>query len=748
MMDINGSERLKFGSYETDLHTRELWKHGTRVKLVGQPFEILALLVRRPGQLVTRDELREQLWPGDTFVDFNHGLNAAVNKLRDALCDSADDPKYIETLPRRGYRLIAAVESSIARSAMSGARSDSGSDLARVLSPIAVQTPAVSLEDSNASTDLSSPTKYDLETGSRRTFVQRMWVRYAAYGIVAVIVLGLMIGWKHLHAAYDEKKAQEGAAPSTLAQLTALSDRTTDAAFSPDGTRVAFRRDSFVPGDSGIWIKPIGRDELIQVTKGSGDGNPVWSPDAKSVAFSRVSDKTRTIFEVSVAGGDVHALNASSFVPGHEEIDWSPDGRTIAFAEKGSQGVSAIHLLSLLDRSVRQVTAPSATDEDWGPAFSPDGSQIAFVRSQSIVVMPTEGGEVRRLTEEPARVVGSPAWSPDGSSIIFAASTRGLDGLWRVSAAGGTPAPIPEAGNMVWNPAVSRRGFRLAFELASSARSIDQLDLYPSGQKARTLITAVSGENAGPQLSPDGKRLVFQSDRTGGLDIWVSDWSGQNPIQLTAIGTAGAPRWSPDGKEILFDVGLARDWREPRAIFVVGADGGIARPLLQDTFSNPVPSWSHDGKWIYFASNRSGDWQIWKMLRSGGSPIQLTKQGGFSSIESPDGDYLYYTKHNNESPAIWKVPVAGGDEVPIFPGIAPIDWGAWAVTENGILFANWGGNRIPLVSFYDFRTQGVKQIAVLNKAPFWLTAGHDGRSVIVDQPGQEDSHIMLLENFR
>ena len=101
-MEINDPARLRFGAYEADLHTHELWKHGTRIKLVGQPFEILAVLIKRPGQLVTRDELRAQLWPGDTFVDFNHGLNAAVNKLRDALCDSADDPSTSKPCPGVG----------------------------------------------------------------------------------------------------------------------------------------------------------------------------------------------------------------------------------------------------------------------------------------------------------------------------------------------------------------------------------------------------------------------------------------------------------------------------------------------------------------------------------------------------------------------------------------------------------------------------------------------------------------------
>jgi DNA-binding winged helix-turn-helix (wHTH) protein len=93
----NGSDRARFGPFEVDLHTHELWKYGTRIRLVGQPFEILALLLSKPGELVTREELRGRLWPGDTFVDFNHGLNAAVNKLREALSDSAESPRYIET---------------------------------------------------------------------------------------------------------------------------------------------------------------------------------------------------------------------------------------------------------------------------------------------------------------------------------------------------------------------------------------------------------------------------------------------------------------------------------------------------------------------------------------------------------------------------------------------------------------------------------------------------------------------------
>src|SRR5215470_12006398 len=104
------TNRVQFGPFVVDLHTHEIRKDGARIRLIGQPFDILSVLLSKPAELVTREELRMRLWPGDTYVDFDHGLNAAVNKLRDALCDSADSPRFIETLPRRGYRFIAAVE--------------------------------------------------------------------------------------------------------------------------------------------------------------------------------------------------------------------------------------------------------------------------------------------------------------------------------------------------------------------------------------------------------------------------------------------------------------------------------------------------------------------------------------------------------------------------------------------------------------------------------------------------------------
>src|SRR6202035_2960237 len=116
------AQRLKFGDFEFDQRSGELWRSGDRVVLPNQPFRILAILIDRAGTLVTRDELRRELWPGDTFVDFEHSLNAGVRRLREAIGDSASAPRFIETIPQRGYRFVAVVDAASAMPSNEGDR--------------------------------------------------------------------------------------------------------------------------------------------------------------------------------------------------------------------------------------------------------------------------------------------------------------------------------------------------------------------------------------------------------------------------------------------------------------------------------------------------------------------------------------------------------------------------------------------------------------------------------------------------
>ncbi len=229
-MTRNGSDRARFGPFEVDLHTLELWKFGTRLKVVGQPFEILAVLLNKPGELVTREELRARWWPGDTFVDFNHGLNAAVNKLREALSDSAENPRYVETLPRRGYRFIAAIEWIAPRPTIPAAPAEN------LAAPVPVEVSATSRTD--FAIEVAAPANADAPA---RSTVARYLM---GAGVLFSVLLVAALLFKRSYGD-GAGSATRGTVEHTR-PLLAISDTETPA-FSPDGNSVAFFREHSQP---------------------------------------------------------------------------------------------------------------------------------------------------------------------------------------------------------------------------------------------------------------------------------------------------------------------------------------------------------------------------------------------------------------------------------------------------------------------------------------------------------------------
>jgi len=754
-MTGNGSDRVRFGPFEVDLHTHELWKYGTRLKLLGQPFEILAMLLSRPGELVTREELRSRLWPGDTFVDFNHGLNAAVNKLREALSDSAENPRYIETLPRRGYRFVATIQPLSATAT-------------RPAPTFPVEPSAGIPQNSPTSAGPSLNLETEAESPSSQVPDTRRWPRFLVRAgmVLALLSAGAIL----LRIVSGGGQGSELSRPvERLRPLTMPADSSGAPAFSPDGNYVAFERRGTRPGDAGIFVKGTESDQMTQLTSNDDDCCPVWSPEGRSIAFSRFADKGFAIYVVSAdVGGEQkreaerklsmkaatyvlssasaaeRKLDTSGVTPQHGELDWSPDGKSIAFS-----GDAAIFLLSLANSTVHRLTEPPPLSQDWGPTFSPDGQRLLFVREHQvglpdeILVTPATGGEASRILSEPGKIAGPPQWSFEGRSVIFASNRNGHPGLWRVSVdTPDAPVPISDPATPAWSPAVSRRGYRMAYTRQTRSLSIWQMDLSPSGDKQpRVLVfsTSQTDQGPGPQYSPDGKKLAYMSDRSGTMEIWVSNLDGGNPFQLTAVGGAGTPRWSPDSQVVAFDT--------HKAIVTINLRGGAPQTLVRDSSENVCPSWSRNGKWIYFASSRSGAFQVWKVPAEGGSPVQVTRQGGHAALESLDGKYVYYAKTPSPDPEIWQVPVEGGPETPLAL-VRPGTWASWQVVDGGIVFVGPSLGHKAVLSFYDFAKHHTTTIAVLDLVPFWLGATRDGRTVAFDQPGREQAQIMLVENFR
>jgi len=306
---------------------------------------------------------------------------------------------------------------------------------------------------------------------------------------------------------------------------------------------------------------------------------------------------------------------------------------------------------------------------------------------------------------------------------------------------------VAVVGQSISSLTISRQGNRLAYTQETSDANIWRMELLGSMVQSNSMTRLISSTRLDfmPQYSPEGKRIVFQSDRSGSSELWVCDSEGKNPVQLTTFGgpLTGTPRWSPDGQRIAFDSRLEGN----ADIYVISAEGGKPHRLTTETSEDIVPSWSRDGKWIYFCSNRSGNLQVWKMPVEGGEAVQMTKQDGFEGFESPDGKFFYYAKGRN-IPGLWRIPVGGGEETPVISFYKAGWWRSWAVIDGGIYFLTAEPPPRPVINFFSFATNKVKQIAKVEKEAFvGLSVSPDGRWLIYTQIDDRGSDIMLMNNF-
>ena len=261
-------------------------------------------------------------------------------------------------------------------------------------------------------------------------------------------------------------------------------------------------------------------------------------------------------------------------------------------------------------------------------------------------------------------------------------------------------------------------------------------------------LIASSQEECNPAYSPDGRRIAFESGRSGVNNIWLCDSDGRNPVQLTSFGRrAGTPRWSPDGRRLAFDSLEAGDWN----IYVVDADGGAPRRLTPESSQEHAGTWSRDGRWIYFQSNRSGSRQIWKMPSAGGPAVQVTRDGGNGAQESWDGRYLYYSQSPVDT-GIWRLPFDGGAETEVIRGPLP-RWADWTLVRAGIYYAmvrRQGPRSEYSIQFFDFASGRTTQVfrQVGGSSHQYVAVSPDERWILYNELPEWQSELMLVENFR
>jgi len=559
----------RVGLFELDVRAGELRKSGVKVAIQQQPLALLLALLENPGRVVTREELRRKLWPGDVHVDFDRSLNKAIVKLRDALGDPSGSPIYIETLPRHGYRLIAPVEGLVQGEG-------------RTASPDSA-TPRPG--DEKATVTLHAPGARVQDSGSRSS--ARAWRAWLVSAILLIIVV---------MAARALLPLMREGAPRVVAstQLSHFSG-TIVGPLVADDSRIYFSMDDGRGSISAFQLPMAG---------GEASGLPTSLPNAFVTDISPDHSELLLLSTSSLYFSDEPSLWTASTTGGPprrvgelhaHSATWSPDRTMIAFASLNDVSVAR----SDGSRAVRLATFPDPVQ--W-VRWSPNGGAIRFTRRegmhQAIWEIAPDGRNLRPLVaarEGYDNCCGT--WSADGSYYVFQQLREGLSTIWALREKRGflardtgayqltigpvsTTSPMPGAdGKRLYLVGVQPQGILSRYDAAAA-------DFVP-------YLSGISAE--GIAYSPDRRSVAYVRFPEGTL--WRSRVDGSGKVQLTTAHRAGTPEWSPDGTRIMFSYTANEGWFK---LYTIAADGGTPRELIQRDENEFAAVWSPDGASILY----------------------------------------------------------------------------------------------------------------------------------------------------
>jgi Tol biopolymer transport system component/DNA-binding winged helix-turn-helix (wHTH) protein len=712
---------IRFGVFEVDLQSGELRKGPLKLKLSGQPFQVLAILLERPGEVVTREELQKRLWP-DTFVDVDHNLNTAINKIREVLGDSAEHPRFVETLPRRGYRFIGRME---------------GNGVAAI------------------------PT--EVSSNTRRWVLRPFVLVGACVACVLMAAAGLFL-YKQTHVSVSHKQR-------SLTRLTFDDGLQIGATWSPDGRFIAYSSNR--GGKFDIWVQQVSGGDPVRITKGPGHNwQPDWSPDGKYVAY-RSEGGEGGLYVVPAFGGEGQEKRIAAF--GYYPR-WSPNASQILFQTTQIYGLNTIYVADLDGNAPRQIASDFLSQNGvvrWNRAFSvawhPDGKRVSIWTgkdrpSPSFWTVPIAGGSAVKSAIPPdiAKQFGDVAvgsgqeefrtdskfsWSQSGRAIYFERTFRGARNIWMMTidpeTLQATGIERLTTGGLDTYPAVSTDG-RIAFTVETQHI---RAWLFPfdatSGRLtgAGKAITSPGVENAGGQsLTRDGKKLAFSGNRAGKLDLWEKSLvdSRETPIVADDYSRFG-PIWSPDGTRLAYSL----EKTGGSQVILWSSQSRNEEPVttLSNTYRG-VWDWSPDGKWILISqANKDTPAEIWLLpLAAGPEAETKSRRIAFSSTYnlfqghfSPDGRWIVFEAVKQPAKpklvsTLYVVPAAGGPWTPLLEGEHWDDKPRWSPDGHTIYFVSDRGG------FYN--VWGIRFDATKAKPvgePFRVTAFENPALMLPDQ---------------
>ncbi len=719
--------------------------------------QVLVFLASRHGEVVGHEDLIEHVWDG--MAVSSNVVTYSIAALRKALEDDWRAPRYIETISKSGYRLIMPIRTEAETEVVPVATIPEGSRGAAAVEeaiPKGRVTPM----------PLAAPAE---AARTRSRLPRRGWLIAGAAG--AIGALSIVGAARVLIEPLDREALLLNPVP-----VTSFPGSEVQPTLSPDGNHIAFAW--MKPGrpDRDLYVMLVGADTPAPLaTSDDHERSPAWTPDGLHVIYARwkTDGSGCGIYKIPAVGGSSERI---AECPGRPigNMSVSPDGRLLAVGALGPVGEPAqIYVIDLSEGVATLVGNPPADRQgDYYPMFSPDGSRISFQRFRGdglsdVYTVAADGTGLSRVTFD-NRDVGGTDWSADGSALFFSSYRAGRYTLWRVPATGGDPAPVAINDHNIISPSLSRSGNRIAYSkaitdvnlwstrlrgegtaltppLAVTAEQSATADFWTDHDEPQKLLSSTLWEGH-PEISPDGTRLAFVSDRSGSFEVYSAGIDGSDLRRHTSFGGpfVGSPRWSPDGSQIVFDArpeGHADLW-------TVNRESATPQRLTADPDDEFAGSYSADGAFVYFTSHRSGSWQVWRMPAGGGEARQVTEAGGYAAIEGPGGAFLYYAKYDRAG--IWRLPLdRPGDEEQVFPGLDILDWGSWTVRDDGIwAIARSAGAIIRYHPETGEMTPVVPLGAAAPRQTPSLSISADGRLLVWAQVDLEEDDIYLAEGLR
>jgi len=534
--------------------------------------------------------------------------------------------------------------------------------------------------------------------------------------------------------------------PMRTVRLTSYPGMEYDPSLSPDGKKVAFSWNGQEQDNFDIYVKRINGSNPVKLTTNTlTESMPEWSRDGNYIAFIREGKNqpnvpSREIYIIPALGGREKKI--VDFNPGWgtvwPSLSWAHDNKFIYYPNWSAKDNGlVIFKVSIETSEIEQVT--TLAEGVWGdqsPEVSPDGKYVAFVRGQpdkhDIFVKNFDDNKIQRITHINTLIDGF-SWGEDSHSILFASNLDGTSALWKAGFSGDELKKVASGIN-INNPNLSVQSNRLVYAETTESSNIWKIDLRNPDRE--TLLIGSSNFNSHPDISPDGKKILFSSDRTGTYNIWMCDINGENQSQLTFFEsktTEIVAKWSPSGSEILVQL--------EDGLFIMNASEGTPVKVSDSIF---IVIWNKDGSGFYGRQYSQNN--IYSIARDGKVQQQITHEGGL--IPYLFEDYIYYIK-NWTYRDIWRIPVNGGAEEPVLQGVSNLDMASWTVVKNGIYFIHNNNSGARVLEFYNFSTNKISNIKDVPRARYFskIEVTPDENYLLYSRKESIKSDIILVDNF-